>query len=502
TLTDPSLPKNGPGRASNGNFVLTRVKVLVGGEELAIADAFADHQQPGYPVTAAIDDDPATGWAINVGNGKGGVKMNADHEAVFLLSEPVDVRGKQIEVRLFHEKNEDYLVGRLALDFSSTPPPAPVVAEAKATKPVTGKTMIMRDLKKPRETYVLTRGDFTRPDKATGKLSPGVFGAIAPALPQADGARNRLDLAHWLVDPANPLTPRVTLNRMWMRYFGRGLVETEEDFGTQGSPPSHPDLLDALASRFIDEGWSMKKMHRLILTSETYQRSSSARPDLAEKDPLNLLLARQSRVRLDAEIIRDAALSASGLLSEKIGGPGVHPPQPDGIYAFTQNRKGWNTSTGGERYRRAMYTFFYRSAPYPLFGTFDAPDFQTTCTRRARSNTPLQALTIANDTAFMEFAQGLAARVIGEIPGDAAEQRDKRIRRAFELALCRPPSATEHSALSDYADASAADFETATDDASALLSPKLRIGTPAHEAATLVVIARAIFNTDNFITRE
>jgi hypothetical protein len=329
-----------------------------------------------------------------------------------------------------------------------------------------------------------------------------VFAAIAPALPEVDEPRNRLDLARWLIDPENPLTPRVTVNRIWMRYFGRGLVETEEDFGTQGSPPSHPDLLDALARRFIDDGWSMKKLHRLIVTSDTYRRSSDARPDLAEKDPRNLLLARQSRVRLDAEIIRDAALSASGLLSGTIGGPGVHPPQPDGIYAFTQNKKGWKTSTGAQRYRRAMYTFFYRSAPYPLFGTFDAPDFQTTCTRRPRSNTPLQALTIANDTAFMEFAQGLAARIIHEVPGDAGAQRDARIRRACELALCRKPSLSELEILTEYAGETAADFKSSPDDAAALLDSRLRVGIPAHEAAALVAVARSIFNTDNFITRE
>ena len=476
--------------------------MLVDGKEQKIASAFADHEQPGYPVTAALDGDGSTGWAINVGDGSGAAKMNANHEAVFVLAEPVRVAGKPIEVRLFHDLHEDYQIGRFAIEFTGDRPSAPAGTKATPAKVATGKVMVMRDLEKPRDTYILTRGDFTRPDVAAGKLSPGVFAAIAPALPETDRPRNRLDLAHWLIDPENPLTPRVTVNRMWMRYFGRGLVETEEDFGTQGSPPSHPELLDALARRFIEDGWSMKKMHRLIVTSETYQRSSDARPDLADKDPLNLLLARQSRVRLDAEIIRDAALSASGLLSETIGGPGVHPPQPDGIYAFTQNKKGWNTSTGRERYRRAMYTFFYRSAPYPLFGTFDAPDFQTTCTRRTRSNTPLQALTIANDTAFIEFAQGLAARVIEELPGEAAAQRDARIRRAFQLALCRQPSAPELEVLSNYTAATATEFDAAPDDAAALIDARLERGIPAHEAAALVAVARAIFNTDNFITRE
>ncbi|MFT5109550.1 MAG: hypothetical protein ACI9UA_005199, partial [Pseudoalteromonas tetraodonis] len=501
-LTDKSLPKNGPGTASNGNFVLTGIKILIGGEEQKIVTASADHEQPNYPAEHAFDGDDTSGWAINVGNKSGGAKMNANHAATFVLENPVATKGKDIEIHLFHGLHDDYQIGRFALDFSATTPPTPAKSEAPK-KAAVGKVMVMRDLKKPRESYILTRGDFTRPDKKVGQLSPGVFAAIAPALPETDQPRDRLDLAKWLVHPENPLTARVTVNRMWMRYFGRGLVETEEDFGSQGTPPSHPELLDHLARRFIEDGWSMKSIHRLIVTSATYKRSSDARPDLAEKDSSNLLLARQSRIRLDAEIIRDVALSASGLLSEKIGGPSVYPPQPDGIYAFTQNRKGWNTSKGADRYRRAMYTFFYRSAPYPLFGTFDAPDFQMTCTSRSRSNTPLQALNIANDEAFMEFARGLAARVVDELPGEAGAKRDARIRLAFERSMSRDPSAKELALLTSYGKAVAADFEKAPDDAKALLDKNLMIGgLPAHEAAALVTVARAIFNTDNFITRE
>ncbi len=298
TLTDRSLPKTGPGKAGNGNFVLTGVKIFVGGEEQEIRHAFADHEQPGYQVLKAFDGDKSTGWAINVGDGsRPGAKMNANHEAVFVLSKPVEAEGKPIEVRLFHDLNENYLIGCFAIDFAATVPQAPAGSiTPPEPKAVSGKVMVMRDLDKPRDSYILTRGDFTRPDKANGKLYPGVFAAIAPALPDSDQPRTRLDLAKWLVHPENPMTSRVTVNRMWMRYFGRGLVETEEDFGTQGSPPSHPDLLDALARQFIDGGWSMKAMHRLIVTSETYRRASLARPDLAEKDPLNLLLARQARV--------------------------------------------------------------------------------------------------------------------------------------------------------------------------------------------------------------
>jgi hypothetical protein len=380
------------------------------------------------------------------------------------------------------------------------PTPAPKVDPSKA-KPA--KVMVMSESRTPRDTYLLTRGDFTRPDKERGILTPGVLTAIAPALPETETPRTRIDLANWLVSPLNPLTPRVTVNRIWMRYFGRGLVETEEDFGTQGSLPSHPQLLDSLAHRFVADGWSMKKLHRLITTSDTYQRSSAARPDLEIKDPRNILLARQARVRLDAEIIRDAALFASGMLAPKIGGPGVYPPQPEGIYSFTQNRKSWRTSKGPDRYRRGMYTFFYRSAPYPLFGTFDAPDFQSTCTRRSRSNTPLQALNIANDPAFLELASALALRLIKKHPGDFSEQLDTRIRSAFQLCLSRAPTEKELQVLSGYATSAAADFEADKKASLAVSNPELAATkTPLHQTAALVATARVLLNTDNFITRE
>ncbi len=367
-------------------------------------------------------------------------------------------------------------------------------AEPKAKKkpdPNVATAMVMRDLKQPRETFLLTRGDFTRPDKERGELTPGAIRAIAPALEPKPG-RTRLDLARWLVSPENPLTPRVTMNRIWMRYFGRGLVETEEDFGAQGSAPTHPELLDWLAREFMEGGsgapplrlaaeaagrrfhpWSMKAMHRLIVTSATYRQSSNARPDAAAKDPRNLLLARQERLRVEAEIIRDAALCASGLLDRRIGGPSVRPPQPDGVYAFTQTAKAWVADTGPDRYRRALYTMFYRSAPYPLFGTFDAPDFQQVCTRRVRSNTPLQSLTLANDPAFLEIAKALGARVLREMPGESDEAQ---LRRAFALTLCREPKPDELAALTAYARRQPKD--------------------------PLAAAARVLFNTDNFITRE
>ncbi len=372
---------------------------------------------------------------------------------------------------------------------------------AKKANPDVANQMIMRDLPKPRETYLLTRGDFTRPDKAQGTLTPGVLQAIAPQLSTEQAPQSRLDLARWLVHAENPLTPRVAVNRVWMRYFGRGIVETDEDFGSQGAPPSHPELLDWLSREFIRRNWSLKTIHRLIVTSATY-RQSSRHSQAQSLDPENKLLWRQNRIRLEAEIARDAALSASGRLINTVGGPSVHPPQPDGVYAFTQVSKAWPTDAGPNRFRRAMYTFFFRSSPYPLFTTFDAPDFQSVCTRRLRSNTPLQALTLANDTAFMELSQGLALRLVTELPGDSHERLDERIRLGSLLCLSRPPSAVEQRVFREYAQRQLDEFSRDATAAEQLTTPALRAAAPIPDGAALVLIARALLNTDNFITRE
>ncbi len=532
-LTHESLPKMGPGRASNGNFVLTRFELYIDGQRQNIASAFADHEQPNFGIAGALDDDPKSGWAVNVGKGQSAV-LNANHEAVFVLDSPVSA--SEVEVRMYHETNDHYTIGRFALDFSPTVPLAPSDAtllaalqtpadqrsaehnsvlqaaferdEPRARRdnepaPGTVPLMVMRDLDEPRPTYRLTRGDFTRPDIDGGVLRPDVPQAIAPPLDESSGVRNRLTLARWLVDPRNPLTPRVVMNRIWMRYFGRGLVETEEDFGSQGTYPTHPRLLDWLAAEFQRNGWSMKHMHRTIVTSATYRQSSHARPDLREMDPRNLLLARQERLRLEAEVIRDAALSASGMLTYEIGGPSVHPPQPDGVYAFTQTNKAWKTTTGRDRYRRALYTFFYRSAPYPLMTTFDAPDFQTTCTRRVRSNTPLQSLTLSNDIVFVELARALAVQLLDDVPGEYAETLDARIDRAIRRCLCRAPMEEERELLRAYVvrqtEAFAEDQSAAEQLAGDVAWPP---GTAIEEAAALVCLARAVMNTDNFVTRE
>ncbi len=364
-------------------------------------------------------------------------------------------------------------------------------AEPRAKKPklrsddldaTTVELLVMRDIAKPRPNHLFLRGDFLRPNLELGPLQPGVLAAVSAPMKPASAMRNRLDLARWLTAADNPLTPRVTMNRVWMHYFGRGLVETEEDFGAQGTAPTHPELLDFLGREFIRRGWSMKAMHRLIVTSRTYRQSSHARPDLAELDPRNLLLARQERLRVEAEIVRDAALCASGLLDPTLGGPGNRPPQPEGVYAFTQTNKTWKTSPAPARFRRGLYTIFFRSAPYPLFGTFDTPEMNTTCTRRIRSDTPLQSLTLANDPAFIELAHALAARMEKEMRASdpattPAMLLHARLRLGFRLCLSREASDKEIEILLSYT-----------------------LTQPPAEA--LFCAARTLLNLDNFITRE
>jgi Protein of unknown function (DUF1553)/Protein of unknown function (DUF1549)/Planctomycete cytochrome C len=294
-------------------------------------------------------------------------------------------------------------------------------------------SLSMKELPEKRETHLFIKGDFTRPADIVTAGTPGIL----PPMKDETGKTNRLDLARWIVSKDNPLTARVIVNRIWLQYFGKGIVETESDFGTQGSLPSHPELLDWLAVDFMEHGWDLKHLHKLIVTSETYQRSSKARPDLALKDPYNKLLAHQTRLRMDAEMVRDVCLKVTGLLSPKIGGPPVYPPQPEGAMNLGQVKHPWPVSKGEDRYRRALYTFFFRASPHPALTVFDAPDAFTTCTRRIRSNTPLQALTLLNDSAFFEFAQALEKIVKAE--GAAL---------SFERCTGRKPSAMELERLS------------------------------------------------------
>jgi len=377
-------------------------------------------------------------------------------------------------------------------------------------EPVLTTTLIMRELPQPRETYVQLGGDFTRRGISVKPAIP----AVLPQLPA--GANTRLDFAKWLVDPQNPLTNRVTVNRFWQAYFGKGIVETENDFGKQGAMPSHPELLDWLASEFVRQKWSQKAIHRLIVTSATYRQSSKRRPELEAVDPYNKLLARQNRLRLDAEIVRDSALAASSLLTDTVGGPSVYPPIPDGAMSVTQVSGTWPTATGPDRYRRGMYTFFRRSAAYPGLIVFDAPDATSACTRRARSNTPLQALTTLNDETFLEFAEGLAARVLKEAPPDEKE----RIRYACMLALGRYPRPDEQQRLEKFIAVETDEYKTRPSRGTELIykggkfgpdgiplnppPPKLAAMLPADLPLEVAwtSVARVLLNLDDFLTRE
>jgi hypothetical protein len=357
-------------------------------------------------------------------------------------------------------------------------------------------TLILRERKTPRETHVLLRGDFLRRGDRVFPDTP----AVLPPLAASETAPTRFELARWLVDRQNPLTARVTVNRVWARYFGRGLVETENDFGFQGSPPSHPQLLDWLAAEFMAPAdgapaWSLKHLHRLILNSATYRQSSRHRADLAQRDPLNKLLGRQSRLRVDAEIVRDLGLAVSGLLNDKIGGPSVYPPQPADEYAFTQVQRPWLTSTGPDRYRRGMYTFFRRSAPYPMLTTFDSPVFNVACTFRQRSNTPLQALTMANDETMLETSRALGQRIY-----NGASDDRKRIEFAVSLCFSRLADTAELERLSEYVDQQRADF-AATPEAAREFAGQSSVN-PVQEAAAWAALARVLLNVDEFITRE
>ena len=302
------------------------------------------------------------------------------------------------------------------------------------------KTRVMVEMDSPRPTAIAKRGDFLAPGDPVQAGVPEFLGTPLP--PASSGTWNRLDLARWLVNPTNPLTARVTVNRIWAELFGTGIVPTLEEFGKQGEPPSHPELLDWLAVTFAKEDqWSLKKTLRRIVLSSTYRRSATLSPQGQEADPANVLLGRHPGHRLDAETIRDAALAVSGLLSRKMGGPPCYPPQPDGVWRQGSGAgpSRYEPSTGEDRYRRGIYTVWKRKSPYPAFTVFDAPDRGACVLQRGRSNTPLQALVLLNDEAFVEAAHALARRCAAEFTGDPPE----RLRHAFRTVLARQPSATE-----------------------------------------------------------
>lgn len=558
-LADEALPGKGPGRAPNGNFVLGELTLAASADgafppasRILLNRASADFTQAQFSPEAVYDGKPKTGWAVGGQTGQshfvivrpaapvkvdpattqlqlvldqhyGGqhtlgrfrmwVATGADVEDLF-AAELVKALETPAEKRTEAQRDQllDYRLGQT--DEGKAALAAHDQALKQAPQPPVIKVAVMTQrTSNPRVTKLLRRGDFLQPQ---AEVQPGTFSILHPFQsrdPQKPA--DRLDLARWLVDPANPLTPRVAVNHVWLHLFGRGLVATVNDFGTRGEPPSHPELLDWLASEFVagssgasaTEGkpavaaWSRKGLIKRIVMSATYRQSSAHRPDVAALDPYNVLLHRQNRLRVEAEIVRDVHLAASGLLSKKVGGPSVFPPLPADVAALSYaNNFRWTNSTGEDRYRRGMYTFFKRTAPYPNLTAFDCPDGVTTAPARTPSNTPLQALATMNNEVFVETAQALAGRILTAAEVSASD--DARVGYAYRVALSRPPSDVERERLVTLV-ASARDYyRQHSDDASKLSTMHRPANVPVEEVAAWVVAARVILNFDEFVTRE
>ena len=371
---------------------------------------------------------------------------------------------------------------------------AKISTQLAAVKPAS--TLVMRELASPRSTAVFRRGEYTDPGETVQAGAPAILHHPLPA-----GPPNRLTLARWLVARDNPLTARVTVNRWWAELFGRGIVATQEDFGVQGDAPSHPELLDWLAVELMDQGWSMKALLRKIVMSATYRQSSRATPEMVERDPQNRVLARGPRFRMDAEMIRDNALAAAGLLTREKGGPPIRPPQPEGLWVKIGGLpQPYLVSSAAQKYRRGIYVVLKRAAPYPSFTAFDASARMTCVVSRSRSNTPLQALTLLNDPVYVEAALALAARIVTETPG---ADLDTRLAHAFRLCLARTPRPSELSVLRALYEAQRVAAGTDSSTAQTLTASFPRApGLSSTEKAAWYAVASALLNLDEMITRN
>jgi hypothetical protein len=532
-LDDPD-PDEGPGRAKNGNFLLSEFSLKFinsKGEATPIRfiNASADAAQSEHPPANAIDGNTATGWSVPP-------QKNHGHVATFETQQPVSAAEGKLVFSLVQQYGREHTIARLRVYATTSAPPFTVmptaIAKALATPPeqrtdgqieslarfyreeIDPETVelkkqvaahVRREPKSPdtkaavlettaRPTHIHVRGDFLRKGD---EVPPGTLSVLHPLRAQKQ-APDRLDLAQWLLDSENPLTTRVTVNHIWKHLFGRGLVATVDDFGTRGEKPSHPELLDWLATEFPRLGWSRKALIKLIVTSSTYRQSSLTRPDLMERDPNNILLARQNRLRLEAEVIRDAHLAVSGLLNTHVGGPSVRPPLPADLTSLAYaNQIKWKNSEGADRYRRGLYTFLQRTLPYPMLMTFDAPDSTVSCTRRERSNTPLQALTLLNDPVFFECAQALGRQIAALRESDPKE----KVHQLFTRCLSRPPTQAEVDRLAHFHELQSRLLKSSPASARSLTGMK-DIDEPSFEAATFVALARTLMNLDEFVTRE
>jgi hypothetical protein len=499
------------------------------------------------PVEYAIDGDDETAWGIDAGPGR----RNQSRKAVFVAGDNVAFsRGAKLTISLDQKHggwNSDDIqtmnLGRFRISVSATedaaadPLPRSVRAIVESGRQLdelaaeeisllfsywrttvagwksqneqieklwgehpTGTTqLVMSERATPRETHKLDRGDFLKPRE---QVEPGVPDFLHPL--EADGGPSRLDFAQWLVDRDSPTTARSIVNRIWQGYFGTGLVETSEDLGSQGAIPSHPELLDWLAVELMDNGWSLKHLHRLIAGSATWQQSSRVASELLKRDPANRLLARGPRFRMNAELVRDVTLASSGLLTRTFGGRGVYPPAPEFLFEppASYGPKTWNTETDADRYRRSLYTFRFRSVPYPSLSVFDAPPGEAPCTRRSRSNTPLQALTTLNEPLFVESARALAAQTLARRDCSDLE----RLTFAFRCAVTRRPTEGELDVLTKLLADARERFSNA--DAVEQASGLAGDATPETEAvavperAAWTIVSRVILNLDEAITKE
>jgi mono/diheme cytochrome c family protein len=555
-LTDDSFPAKGPGRSHNGNLVMTDFRITAAGQPVKFKKATADFSQQDFPIALAIDANPATGWAVLPEVGKA-------HFAVFETEQPIkSAAGVELGITLdFQSVFAQHQIGKFRLSVTSAKDPhhaaklpdkireiitVAVEKRSDAQKaelrqyfrsnvaPESKKlieqraelqkkmeeldkkvptTMVMQEMAKPRDTFMLIRGQYDKHgDKVTAGL-PASLGTLPKNTPS-----NRLGLAKWVVDPSNPLTARVTVNRYWQVFFGTGLVKTAEDFGSQGELPSHPELLDWLAVEFISpspapfgsgskKNWDVKAFVRLIVTSSSYRQSSKVTPAAYEKDPENRLVARGPRIRLQAEFIRDQALAISGLLNDEIGGRSVSPYQPPGLWeelAFRQDNDNFTAQVyiqghGKDLYRRTMYTFWKRTSPPPTLITFDAPDRETCTVRRPRTNTPLQALVLMNDPTYVESSRKLAERLMTE-----AKTADERIALAFRLATARSPKAKETAILKKVFEEQLSVYQKDEKAAIKLLAvgeSKRNEKLNPSELAAWSVVASVIMNLDEAVNK-
>ncbi len=538
-LPDASLPRGGPGCDPYGSFAVRAIEVHASSTNestnktpVAFTDAKADD---GNGKALLIAN--SSGWLIDQTN----EAVRAPRQVVLVAEKPFgNSEGTLLEIKIKQQHPFNKMtLGRFRLSVTGSTKPTTVVNVAGRLRPLLAITKDQRkgEQKKQLADYYLAITPLLETDRkrinevrtAIGKLNittaevmgerptferpstpirikgsftnsaERVFAEVPASLHPlaADQMPNRLGMARWLVSRDNPLVARVTVNRFWEQIFGRGLVETSEDFGTQGERPSHPELLDWLATEFMKD-WRMKSLIRLLVTSATYRQASRATPELIERDPYNRLLARGARFRMEAEMLRDVTLAVSGLLSQKVGGASVFPYQPDGIWNGPYSNDRWQVSDGGDKFRRGIYTFIRRTAPYPSMVTFDAPSREFCTVRRVRTNTPLQSLTMLNDEAFFIAARALAKRMTSEPSGDVAT----RLIYGFRLCVSRQPQSEEIKRLVALFEQQLSRYANDPKAAKELLKDESLNEKQAVELAAWTVVANVLLNLDETLTKE